>query len=242
MLTTEVNIGLAFLAGLASFLAPCVLPMVLAYLGYLSGHALPPATDAGPRRRYILAHAGAFVLGFTLIFVALGSAAGALGRLVPGAWLRYAGGLLLIVFGLSLAGLVRVPFLEGEARLHLTGKPDWRPASSLLAGLAFGAGWTPCIGPVLSTILVLGIDEATVGRGMLLLTAYALGLGLPFILAGLAVERIGGLLARIARYQPLIQRVVGAVVLLVGVMLLTDGFAPIGLWLEERGWGWDLGL
>lgn len=241
----EVNIGLAFLAGLASFLAPCVLPLVPAYLGYLSGHTVvgtKAETDGGTHKGHIVAHAAFFVLGFSIIFILLGTAVGAVGRLIRGDWLRYAGGTIVIFFGLGLAGLLHLPFLEMEARLQVRRKPKLGLLSSLLAGLAFGAGWTPCVGPALSSILILSADQETALRGTLLLIAYSAGIGLPFILAGLLMENLRDLIQRIRPYQPLIQKVAGAVVILVGVLLITDGFAVIGLWLEQRGIGWDLGI
>jgi cytochrome c-type biogenesis protein len=241
----EVTIGLAFLAGLASFLAPCVLPLVPAYLGYLSGHTVvgtKSEDEAAPNKGHIVAHAAFFVLGFTLIFVLLGTAVGAVGRFIRGDWLRYAGGTLVILFGLGLAGMLHLPFLEQEARLQVRRKPKLGLLSSLLAGLAFGAGWTPCVGPALSSILILSADQETALRGTALLIAYSAGIGLPFILAGLLMENLRDLIRRIRPYQPLIQKIAGVVVIAVGMLLITDGFAAIGLWLEQRGIGWDLGI
>ena len=242
MLTTEVNVGIAFLAGLASFLAPCVLPLVPAYLSYLSGYTLG-ADDAGPTRRgHVVVHALFFVLGFSIVFILLGTAAGALGRLVRGDWLRYLGGLVLILFGLTLTGLLHIPLFDLQARLTVKRRVDWGVASSLVAGLAFGAGWTPCVGPALSSILVLSADQRTAAQGTLLLVAYSAGIGLPFIAAAALIERLGGLLRRIAPYQLLIHRALGVLIIAAGVVLFTDSFSAIGLWLEQRGIGWDLGI
>jgi cytochrome c-type biogenesis protein len=240
MLTIEVNLGLAFLAGLASFLAPCVLPLVPAYLSYLSGYTFGQAEDAdnGKVRRQVVAHAVFFVLGFSVIFILLGTAAGALGAFVRSDWLRYVGGGLVILFGLSLLGLVNLPFLYNEAKFSVERKPRLGIVSSLLAGVAFGAGWTPCVGPVLSSILILSADQATLTQGVWLLAIYSLGLGLPFILAGLLVDRLGGLIRRIAPYQPIIHKISGVLITIVGVLLITDGFSVIGDWLTELGIGW----
>lgn len=248
MLTHEVNIGLAFLAGLASFLAPCVLPLVPAYLSYLSGYTLgqPGGSNRGVRsggvRWHVVLHAVAFVLGFSLIFVLLGSAVGALGRLVRGDWLRYVGSLVMILFGLTLMGLLHIPLFEQQARVTVKRRVDWGYASSLLAGIAFGAGWTPCVGPALSSILVLSADQGTVAQGVILLIAYSAGIGVPFILAAFVIERLRGLIMRIGPYQATIQKVVGAIILLVGILLFTDNLATIGQWMENAGLGWDLGL
>lgn len=243
MLGVDVSIGVAFIAGLASFLAPCVLPLVPAYLGYLSGYAV---TKSGSRtwseRFFVVAHAVAFVIGFSIVFILLGTAAGSLGRLLRGDWFRYAGGLIIIFFGLALMEVLHVPFLQQEARLQWQGKREWGFLSSLLVGMVFAAGWTPCVGPALSAILILSADQSTTAHGALLLTAYSIGVGLPFILAGFLIDQFGTLLQRMTRYLPLIQKISGAILVLVGIILITDSFTMIGLWLEQRGIGWDLGI
>jgi len=243
MLPDQVNIGLVFLAGMASFLAPCVLPLVPAYLSYLSGYTVGSSETVDAKTRsHVVMHALSFVLGFTLVFVLLGTAAGALGRLVRGDWLRYLGSALMILFGLTLVGALHIPLFERQSQLSIKKRADWGYTSSLLTGLAFGAGWTPCVGPVLSSILVLSADQATLLRGLLLLLAYSAGMGIPFILAALLVDRAGKLIRRFAPYQPLIQKVTGVLIIIVGIILMTNSFASIGLWLEERGIGWDLGI
>lgn len=244
----NISIGVAFIAGLASFLAPCVLPLVPAYLGYLSGYAVTKSDDLTTlaptlsERFFVAAHAVAFVVGFSLVFILLGTAAGSLGRLLRGDWFRYLGGLLIIFFGLALMGLLHVPFLQNEARFQWRGKREWSFLSSILIGMVFAAGWTPCVGPALSAILILSADQTTVGRGVVLLAVYSAGIGLPFIVAGLLIDRLGGILQRVARYLPTIQKVAGAVLILVGVVLITDSFSAIGAWLELRGIGWNLGI
>lgn len=244
MLTDQVNIGLAFLAGLASFLAPCVLPLVPAYLSYLSGYTLAP-TDGDDRRAIrwpVVGHALAFVLGFSIVFILLGTAAGALGQLVRGDWLRIIGGTLMILFGLTLTGALHIPLFDQQRQFAVNRKVTWGYASSLLTGLSFGAGWTPCVGPVLSSILVLSTDQATLWRGVGLLIAYSAGIGIPFILAALLVDRAGSLIRKLRPYQPVIHMVTGILIIIVGVILITDSFAAIGIWLEERGIGWELGI
>ncbi len=237
----HVSIGLAFLAGLASFLAPCVLPLVPAYLGYLSGYAVTKSERPTRQEKLlVMAHAVAFVIGFSLIFVALGVAANWLGRYLQGDWLRYIGGTLIIFFGLALLELLHVPFLQKDMKLQWRGNPRWGVFSSLLVGMVFAAGWTPCVGPALSTILILSADQSTVGRGALLLIAYSAGIGLPFILAGYLIDQLSGLLAKAGRYTPWIQKLTGVLLILVGVMLITNSFGALGLWLEQRGIGWDL--
>ncbi len=239
----NIGVGVAFIAGLASFLAPCVLPLVPAYLGYLSGYAVTKSGNHTLSERFfVVAHAVAFVVGFSIVFILLGTAAGSLGRLLRGEWFRYVGGLIIIFFGLALVEILHVPFLQQEARLQWRGKREWGFFSSLLIGMVFAAGWTPCVGPALSAILILSADQETVAYGAVLLAAYSAGIGLPFILAGLLVDQLGTLLQRMARYLPIIQKVSGIVLIVVGIVLITDGFSAFGLWLEQRGIGWNLGI
>ena len=244
MLSVEIGVGFAFLAGLASFLAPCVLPLLPAYLGYLSGHAVlePGETRSGRERFTIVVHALSFVVGFTVIFVLLGTAAGSLGAFLRGPWLRYVGGVIVIFFGLTLLELLHVPFLHREVKLEWRGNREWGYVSSLLIGMVFAAGWTPCVGPALTSILALSADQSTAARGALLLAAYSAGVGLPFIAAALVIDRLTALLDRITRYLPLIQKLTGVLLVLIGLVILTDSFTVLGGWLERVGIGWDLGL
>jgi cytochrome c-type biogenesis protein len=241
--TVDINVGFAFLAGLASFLAPCVLPLVPAYLGYLSGYAVTRSEARTLRARlYIVGHAALFVLGFTLVFVLLGSAAGSLGALLSGSVLRYVVSLIVIFFGLALLGWLNLPFLERTVRLEWRAQQELGLLSSVLVGMVFAAGWTPCVGPALASILALSARQQTMARGAFLLASYSLGLGLPFILAALLVDRLSAFLLRIGRYLPLIQKVIGVLMVAIGILMLTQGFDVIGAWFEERGIGWDLGL
>ncbi len=240
----SISAGAAFLAGLASVLAPCVLPLVPAYLSYMGGFALTRPDTALTRadRLNLILHAASFVLGFSLVFIALGAVAGALSVFLRGPVLRYLGGVLIIFFGLALAGALKVPFLYNEARLTWRAKREWGYVSSWLIGMVFAAGWTPCIGPALAAILALSANQHTAGRSVLLLAFYALGVGLPFVLAAALIEQFSGWLKRIGRYLPLIQKINGIMLILIGLLVLGDGFAAIGFWLEQHGIGWDLGL
>ncbi|MBC7225820.1 MAG: sulfite exporter TauE/SafE family protein [Thermoflexales bacterium] len=238
------SLFLALLAGLASFLSPCVLPMVPAYIGYLSGRAVAGA-DAGPsaRERFTtLLHALAFVTGFSMVFVALGAAAGGLGRLLRADWVRWLGGLVMVFFGLALMGAIKLPALYTERRLHLRTGSRWGYLSSVLVGVSFAAGWTPCVGPVLGAILALGASQETAGQAALLLTVYSLGLGIPFLLVGLAVDRMGAGLRRLHRYLRPIQVATGALILFFGILLFMDWLRVLGAWMTSLGLGWDPGL
>jgi cytochrome c-type biogenesis protein len=227
-----VTIPAAFLAGLLSFFSPCVLPLVPAYLGYLTGASVTGA-DASQRGRTMV-HAALFVLGFGLIFVSLGAAAGLLGRalypILP--HIMRIGGVILIVLGLHIAGLITIPFLMMEKRVNarLSGGTM---GSSFLIGVVFAAGWTPCIGPVLAAILMLAADSQTVTQGGVLLAVYTLGLGVPFLLAAWGLEAALPWLRGMNRYMGIIKAVSGALLMLMGFLLLTGLFTPLMWWLNS---------
>ncbi len=244
MTSSNPSLLLAFVAGLASFLSPCVLPLVPAYIGYLSGQAVladeRQRTLAGRFATFL--HALAFVVGFSAVFILLGVAAGGLGRLLRSDWVRWIGGLLMVFFGLALVGLLRLPFLSTERRVHFRARPGWGFLSSLLVGVSFAAGWTPCIGPVVGGILALGANQGTVVQAALLLTVYSVGLGLPFLAVGLAVDRAALLLRRLHRHMRAIQTITGVVLVVFGVLLFMNWLPVLGAWMGQWGIGWDLGL
>jgi cytochrome c-type biogenesis protein len=230
--TGPAGLGLfvAFLAGLLSFLSPCVLPLVPSYVGFLTGMTLPEMTG---RRRIALWHALLFVAGFSLVFVLLGASATALGGALKyyQTWIARAGGVLVILFGLLCLGVVKVGFLEQERRLQLQHKPVGY-LGSLLVGMAFGAGWTPCIGPVLGAILSLAATADSVSRGMLLLGVYSAGLAVPFLLAAVAVESFLEWFQRFRRFLPWVMRVSGALLIFVGILMATGQFTRLAGWLQ----------
>lgn len=227
----SLGILVAFAAGLLSFLSPCVLPLVPSYIGFLTGMTLP---EMSGRRRTALVHALLFVGGFSLIFILLGASATALGRALNyyQVWLQRIGGGLIILFGLLCLGVFRVGALTQERRLHLEHKPAGYLGSAL-AGIAFGAGWTPCIGPVLGGILGLAATSADVSRGMLLLAVYSAGLALPFLIAALAIDSFLEWFQRFRRFLPWVMRISGAMLVLVGVLLVTGEFTRLAGWLQS---------
>jgi cytochrome c-type biogenesis protein len=220
----------AFAAGLLSFLSPCVLPLVPSYVGFLTGMTLPELSD---RRRVAALHALLFVLGFSLVFVLLGASATALGGALKyyQTWIARIGGVLVILFGLVCLGLVRIGALDQERRLQFQHKPVGYLGSALV-GMAFGAGWTPCIGPVLGAILSLAATSDSVSRGMLLLGVYSAGLAVPFLLAAVAVESFLGWFQRFRQYLPWVMRVSGILLVVVGLLMVTGQFTRMAGWLQ----------
>jgi cytochrome c-type biogenesis protein len=231
--TDPAGLGLfvAFVAGLLSFLSPCVLPLVPSYIGYLTGMTLP---EVSGRRRPALVHAILFVAGFSLIFILLGASATALGRALNQyqVWIQRVGGVLIIGFGLVCLGVVRADFLMRERRVQMEEKPVGY-LGSMLVGMAFAAGWTPCIGPVLGAILGLAATSNDLARGTLLLVAYSAGLAVPFLLAALALESFLGWFQRFRRYLPWVMRVSGALLVFVGVLMVTGEFTRLAGWLQQ---------
>jgi cytochrome c-type biogenesis protein len=221
----------AFGAGLLSFLSPCVLPLVPSYIGFLTGMSLPEVAD---RRRPALVHAILFVAGFSLVFVLLGASATALGRALNQyqVWIQRVGGVLIIAFGLICLGVVRADVLMRERRVQMEEKPVGY-LGSLLVGMAFAAGWTPCIGPVLGAILGLAATSSDLARGTLLLIAYSAGLAVPFLLAAVALESFLGWFQRFRRYLPWVMRVSGALLVFVGVLMVTGQFTRLAGWLQQ---------
>lgn len=230
MAETQVGLTVAFVAGVLSFLSPCVLPLIPSYLSFITGLSLD---ELGERRWVALTHALLFITGFTLIFVALGATATGVGRVLNynQLWLERIGGALIIGFALYLLGVFRWTPLARERRVHLQDKPMGY-LGSVLVGLAFGAGWTPCIGPILGSILLYTSAQASLGQGILLLLAYSLGLAVPFVLAAVAVERFIGWFRRYRQYMPLATRIAGGMLLGVGILLLTGYFSALAGWLQ----------
>lgn len=219
------SILIAIGAGLLSFFSPCVLPMVPIYIGYLSGAAVTPEGIVTARRTAV-AHSAAFVLGFTLIFVAIWSALSALTFIFTKTDLARFAGIILIIFGIHFIGIIRIPFLYQEARVEVRNRPLGYP-TSLLTGMAFAAGWTPCIGPTLSGVIALATQEATVWQGTGLLIAYAAGLGIPFLLTAFALGSATRWLKQLSPHLRKVEIASGVLLLLMGLLLLTDNFQKL---------------
>ncbi|MEZ0396985.1 MAG: cytochrome c biogenesis protein CcdA [Anaerolineales bacterium] len=223
-MTLNVTVGLAFLAGLASFLSPCVLSLVPAYIGYLGGRAA--GGEAAKSRWLTFSHGLAFVLGFTAVFLVFNIIAAALGGLLYGLrlWLARLGGLVVILFGLHMIGVFRIPFLEYDVRVHAQVNQRWGLFSSALMGVFFSAGWSPCVGPVLGAILTFALNGGDLWLGTALGLAYSAGLAIPFLLAALSIGWVSILLRRYARVMRYVEIAMGVLLVIVGAMLMFGVF------------------
>src|ERR1700736_7070271 len=235
-MTADVSFFAALLAGMLSFLSPCVLPLVPPYLVYLAGASLERFADAetAPRvRRETMVAAFVFVLGFTTVFVALGASASVLGAVLH-AYSYVLGkiaGVVIIVMGLHFLGITPIAFLMQERRLTVA-KPVglW---GAYVMGLAFAFGWTPCIGPILAAILSVAAAEATVTKGAVLLAIYSAGLGIPFLIAAFMVEQFSTLFSRMKRHLASIERAMGVLMVITGIGFLTGAVSSVSIWLLE---------
>ena len=233
-----VSFAMAFVAGLVSFLSPCVLPLAPSYVTFVTGMSLDDLASGDRRaaRRQAALHAALFILGFSLVFMALGATAtlfgAALRRLLPA--LQQAGGVVIMLFGLYLLGVLRPAFFLRERRVQLARKPSGR-IGSVLVGVAFGAGWTPCVGPVLASILLYAGMQATMGQGMLLLAVYALGLGIPFFAAAVAFNWFLAGTRLLRSRLAVIEKVAGALLIVVGVLLASGHFTVMSNYLAGFG-------
>ncbi len=224
----------ALVAGLLSFLSPCVLPIVPPYLAYMGGISLNEMQTEGSGRRKAVTSALFFVLGLSTVFLLLGFTASAFGAffLQNQLWFSRASGVVIIIFGLHFLSIFRIPFLDREARLD-AGNQGGSSFGAYVLGLAFAFGWTPCIGPQLGAILSLAASEQNVTRGTALLAVYALGLGIPFLLAAIFIQRAMGVMNRLKRHMGTIEKAMGGLLVLVGLALLTGAFTRFSWWLLE---------
>lgn len=214
----------AFFAGLVSFLSPCVLPLVPGYVSLISGVGVEElqAQESSQRRRVVLLSSLMFVLGFSVVFIALGAVATTLGRAVREyfPWLIRIAGIIIIIFGLHLTGLLKINLLYADKRLHSL-NPKRSALGAFLVGFAFAFGWTPCIGPILATILAFAASQDTVMRGVMLLAVYSAGLAVPFLLTSLGVDRFLAFYTRFRRHLHTVEVVSGVLLILIGALVLT---------------------
>jgi cytochrome c-type biogenesis protein len=225
----DIGLGFSFLAGIASFLSPCVFSLVPAYVGYLSGRSVASARDGKAHPWISFSHGIFFVLGFSTIFISLGFASSVLGGLFQNArdWLAHIGGLVVIIFGLHMTGIIRLRFLEYDLRPQTIPHRNRGYLASYLMGIFFSAGWSPCVGPVLGSILTLALNNGSISQGTLLLAAYSAGLAIPFLIASAQIGLVTVVLKRYGKMMHYVEVVMGILLVIVGILLLTDRLQAI---------------
>ena len=230
MAPESLTVLVAFTAGLLSFLSPCVLPLVPSYVTFITGMGLD---DVSRARRTALVHAILFVLGFSFIFVALGAGASVFGQLLREyrVWIARVGGVLMVLMGLWMLDVLRIGALQQERRIHLSDKPLGY-LGTVLVGVAFGAGWTPCLGPTLGAILLLAANESELGKGITLLSFYSAGLAVPFLVSALALEKFLSFFQSFRRNIGKVNRIAGILLIVVGVLMFTGWFERLAAFLQ----------
>jgi len=245
--TAEITYWLAFTAGVLSFISPCVLPLIPSYLTYITGLSFSQLDDEHPTaqvRKTVVFHSLCFILGFSVVFVLLGAIAGIASSQIELylreglEWVEKIGGLLILLFGVHMTGLFHFGVLLGEKRVQLQKKPSGF-AGTFLVGVAFAAGWTPCIGPILASILVVAASSGQVGQGVGLLSVYSLGMGIPFLLSGLLFHQFLAAFKRFRKHIRLVEIGTGVMLIAVGIMLMFDMLGDITMflyqWVPVRG-------
>ena len=221
----NIGLSLAFIAGLASFFSPCVFALVPAYVGYLGGRSAA-VSDTGNSRWIAFSHGLAFVLGFSTVFILLGVATSALGGVLYDlrTWLARIGGIVVIIFGIHMTGLVRIPFLEYDLRPQSMPDRNRGYLASALMGVFFSAGWSPCVGPILGAILTLSLSGGSITQGVILLTAYSAGLAIPFLIASVQIDLVTNAIRKHGKTMHYIEVGMGVLLIIIGVMLFTGRF------------------
>ena len=219
------SLGVSFIAGILSFFTPCILPLIPIYISYITGISIEELKTGEKNTLKILTLSLFFILGFTVVFVLMGASATAIGNLLLGKKdiLRIIGGVIIIIFGLHLIGLLKIKKLYTEKRIVIK-KKNIGYFSSFLFGMAFSAGWTPCVGPVLSSILIIAANEKTVFRGIILLLFYSLGIGIPFILTSLLLNKLLGVFSKIKKHYKKIEVITGVLLIILGLLLIINKF------------------
>jgi cytochrome c-type biogenesis protein len=245
--TAEISYWLAFTAGILSFVSPCVLPLIPSYLTYITGLSFGQLDDEHPPakvRLTVLLHSLCFITGFSFVFILLGAIAGIASSSIQAylreglEWVEKIGGLLILLFGVHMTGLFHFGALLGDKRVHLQKKPSGF-IGTFVVGLAFAAGWTPCIGPILASILVVAASSGQIGEGVVLLAIYSLGLGIPFLLSGLLFHQFLAAFKRFRRHIRLVEIGTGVMLIAVGIMLMFNMLGEITIffyqWVPVRG-------
>ncbi len=242
--SSHVSVFVAFSAGFLSFVSPCVLPLVPSFVTYITGLTFEDITSAGNkgRVRFItITNSLAFIAGFSFVFVLLGASATYIGEL----FLAYqyliekAGGILIVLFGLYIMGVIKLNFLSAEKKFHMENKPAGL-IGSFLVGMAFAAGWTPCVGPILGSILLYASTTGSVAKGMGLLAVYSFGLGLPLFISALAINTFLATFKVVSRHMKWITIISGVFLIITGILIFTGSFTSLTSWFQRHGIGWSL--
>ena len=236
----------AFSAGFLSFVSPCVLPLIPSYVSYITGISFEDLVEGGEDKNFTkvtLYNSLAFIAGFTIVFVALGASSSYVGSFLRDyqEWIMRIGGLLVIFFGLFIMRVIKFDFINREKKVHLQEKPAGY-IGSVLVGIVFAAGWTPCIGPILGSILSVSASEGSVLFGVQLLFAYSIGLGLPFLITSLALNTFLHHLPKVTRHMNIITTFSGVILVCIGLLLVTDRFTDLSNWFQAVGLGWDIDI
>ncbi len=231
----NVSILVAFTAGIISFLSPCILPVIPSYLAFITGISLEELSQQESLRKVrkkVIANSLMFILGFSILFIALGASATFIGKFLYEhiRWFEIIGGVFVIILGLHFAGIFRLKFLDREKKIHLKKKPLGYLGTGLV-GMAFGAGWTPCVGPILGAILAMAATTQDVLKGIVLLTIYSAGLGIPFLLSAIILHKFFEYFKTIRKYFKVISIVGGVLLIIVGILLITGYFSTLSSYL-----------
>jgi cytochrome c-type biogenesis protein len=235
----DANFYLSFVAGVLSFLSPCVLPLVPSYISFITGMSFEALTSKEDRKRIrflTITNSAVFILGFSAVFISLGAASSAAGRVLfqYREWIRIGGGVLIIIFGLFISGIIKLDFLMKERKLHLSGKPSGY-IGTFLIGMTFAAGWTPCIGPILGSILIKAGEQGSVGYGLKLLSVYSLGLAIPFFISAYAINGFLSYTKVVYKYMKVVLFMSGLLLIVFGIMLLTNKLRELTSFLPDIG-------
>ena len=231
----EVSYLAAFLAGLLSFFSPCILPLVPGYISFVSGISLEKINNKGNNQLQVLFGALFFILGFSVVFILLGASATFIGSFLRDylIWFKRVGGIVIVIFGFHMLGVINIPFLNYEKKIYSQQKNTFHLFfTPFLIGLAFAFGWTPCIGPILAAILVYAGTQDTVLKGVLLLSLYSAGLGIPFLLTALAVNQFYRVSAKIKKYFQIVEMIGGILLIIIGILIFSDNLSFITNYLS----------
>ena len=240
----SVSFVIAFSAGFLSFVSPCVLPLIPTYLAFITGLSLDELTDGQTHRARGVAvnNSLIFILGFSTVFILFGASASLMGQMLFAYQdiIRRVGGILVVLFGFYMIGFLKLPFLMADKRVHLRQKPAGY-LGTFVVGMAFAAGWTPCVGPILGSVLLLASTYDSTSQGIWLLAAYSLGLGLPLLVASMGLNAFLTHSKRLRGHMKSVSLVSGLLLIVVGVLLFTNSFVKLTAWLSRYGIGWYIG-